>query len=170
MLAAYRSILRVSALSNVRMLSAVLLVGRLGFLAGDALTPLKLLDRGFPRENLAAVVLIDFTLQLLLSWALAATRWSSQARPLRPWQMACLAKTALALLGTWVVSRCPLGEPSTGYQLLVLVHTVGSSLASTVMLVTMVPRWFMQPAHGRPRTCLRRPSATPPSAAPTRPC
>ena len=170
MLAAYRNILRVSALSNVRMLSGVLLVGRLGFLAGDALTPLKLLDRGFPKENLAAIVLIDFTLQLVLSWALAATCWSSQARPLRPWQVACLAKTALALLGTWMVSQCPLGEPSTGYQVLVLVHTVGSSLASTIMLVTMVSQLFMQPAHAGPRTCLRRPCVTPPLAARTRPC
>lgn len=133
---AYAQMFRILSLPNVRLLSTALVIGKLGFMVGDTLTPLKLIDKGFHKEDLAAIVFVDFIVQLVLSWV--ALGWFSQERPLRPWQAGCFFKTIMALLGMWIVGRFPAdGEVTTGYFWLVLVHSILSSFASIMMLVTL---------------------------------
>lgn len=60
----------------------VLLSSKIGFIANEAVTGLKLLEKGLSKEDLALAVLIDFPFQLLFGYY--AAKWSSGKRPLRP--------------------------------------------------------------------------------------
>jgi PAT family acetyl-CoA transporter-like MFS transporter 1 len=60
----------------------VLLTAKIGFIANDAVTALKLLEKGFSKEDLALAVLIDFPFQIIFGYY--AVRWSNGARPLKP--------------------------------------------------------------------------------------
>lgn len=60
----------------------VLMIAKLGFIANEAVTPLKLLDKGLNKEDMALSVLIDFPFQILFGYY--AAKWSSGKEPLRP--------------------------------------------------------------------------------------
>src|SRR4051812_32537476 len=57
----------------------VLLVAKIGFVANETVTGLKLLEKGFNKEDLALLVLIDFPFQLMFGYL--AARWSRGPRP-----------------------------------------------------------------------------------------
>jgi PAT family acetyl-CoA transporter-like MFS transporter 1 len=60
----------------------VLLVSKIGFICHEAVTSLKLLEKGFSREDLALSVLLDFPLQIFFGYY--AAKWSNGQRPLKP--------------------------------------------------------------------------------------
>lgn len=60
----------------------ILLIAKIGFIANESITGLKLLEKGFRKEDLALTVLIDFPFQLLFGYY--AAKWSTGPRPLRP--------------------------------------------------------------------------------------
>lgn len=60
----------------------VLLVSKIGFICHEAVTSLKLLEKGFSREDLALSVLLDFPLQIFFGYY--AAKWSNGPRPLKP--------------------------------------------------------------------------------------
>lgn len=60
----------------------VLLVAKIGFIANEAVTNLKLLEKGFNKEDLALVILIDFPFQPLFAYY--AAKWSANKNPLKP--------------------------------------------------------------------------------------
>lgn len=60
----------------------VLLVAKIGFVANEMVTGLKLLEKGFNKEDLALLVLIDFPFQLMFGYL--AARWSRGPRPFNP--------------------------------------------------------------------------------------
>lgn len=60
----------------------MLLIAKIGFIAHEAVTGLKLLEKGFHKEDLALAVLIDFPFQILFGYY--AAMWSSGPKPLRP--------------------------------------------------------------------------------------
>ncbi len=62
----------------------VLLIAKLGFIANEAVTGLKLLELGFSKEDLALTVLIDFPFEILFGYY--AAKWSSGSKPLQPVQ------------------------------------------------------------------------------------
>lgn len=66
----------------MKQLIMVLLICKLGFITNDAVTGLKLLEKGFQKEDLALTVLIDFPLQIILSYF--AAKWSRGENPLFP--------------------------------------------------------------------------------------
>jgi PAT family acetyl-CoA transporter-like MFS transporter 1 len=77
---------RMSAL-NLMMLDMtkfiiLLLISKIGFIANESVTGLKLLEKGFLKEDLALAVLIDFPFQILFGYF--AAKWSSGPKPLRP--------------------------------------------------------------------------------------
>ncbi|PJF18701.1 hypothetical protein PSACC_01479, partial [Paramicrosporidium saccamoebae] len=132
---AYGTVLRIVSLPNVRRLGSVLLLWRIGFLALDAIAPLKLIERGFPREKLAMTVLIDFPCQIVVGFV--AARWSQNGRPLWAWQHALYFKLTIAVLAMFVLAGFPTVGVGNGYFLVVTLLTVVSSFASTVMFVSM---------------------------------
>lgn len=78
----YKNILRIIRLPHMKSFMVVLLTAKIGFIANGAVTALKLLEKGFSKEDLALAVLIDFPLQIIFGYY--AVRWSSGPRPLKP--------------------------------------------------------------------------------------
>lgn len=66
----------------MRSLVYVLLTSKIGFICHEAVTSLKLLEKGFSREDLALSVLLDFPLQIFFGYY--AAKWSNGRRPLSP--------------------------------------------------------------------------------------
>ncbi|KAF9320395.1 hypothetical protein BGZ91_004743 [Linnemannia elongata] len=90
----YKIILKIIRLPHMKSFMLVLLSAKIGFIANDAVTALKLLEKGFSKEDLALAVLIDFPFQIIFGYY--AVRWSSGARPLKP-----LLNTLSNFGGTW---------------------------------------------------------------------
>ncbi|KAJ3045351.1 hypothetical protein HDV00_010221 [Rhizophlyctis rosea] len=78
----YKTIWDVCKMPHMRQFILVLFVAKIGFIANEAVTPLKLIDKGLKKEDLALSVLIDFPFQILFGYY--AAKWSSGDRPLRP--------------------------------------------------------------------------------------
>lgn len=133
---AYNTIMRILRLPNIQRFAPVLLLGRLGFVATDAVMSLKLVERGFPKEDLALAVLLDFPVQITVGFM--AAKWTSGPRPLWAWRGALLFKFSIAILAMFVLALYPSdGVISTAYFLLVMVLMVLASSASTILYVSM---------------------------------
>jgi PAT family acetyl-CoA transporter-like MFS transporter 1 len=104
------------------------LVAKIGFAANEAVTALKMVEKGFKREDLALVVLIDFPFQIMGGWL--AAKWSRGDAPLRPWIYAFFPRLCFALIATLIVYWFPAPPISTGFFIFLILHTVISSFAS----------------------------------------
>jgi hypothetical protein len=104
------------------------LFAKIGFAANDAATSLKMVEKGFKREDLAVAVLIDFPFQIMGGWLTAS--WSRGNKPLNPWIWAFWPRLALALVATLIVYWFP--EPSYSFRFFVfiVVQTILSSFSS----------------------------------------
>jgi len=129
----YKQIWAICQLKHVQLLIVVHLFAKVGFAANDAATGLKLVEKGFKREDLAIVVLIDFPFQIMGGWL--AAKWSRGDRPLRPWIYAFWPRFAFALAAALIVFWFPKPPISMGFFVLLIVHTVFSSFASTIQFV-----------------------------------
>jgi PAT family acetyl-CoA transporter-like MFS transporter 1 len=116
--------------SDVQSLVLVHLVAKIGFAANDAVTSLKMLEKGFKREDMALMVLIDFPFQILGGWL--AAKWSRGDTPLRPWFYAFFPRLLFAFIATLIVYYFPKPPISTGFFLFLIFHTLISSFASYV--------------------------------------
>ncbi|KAF9056449.1 acetyl-coenzyme A transporter 1-domain-containing protein [Panaeolus papilionaceus] len=129
----YKTIWSICQLRHIQLLIVVHLFAKIGFAANDAATGLKLVEKGFKREDLAAVVLIDFPFQIMGGWL--AAKWSRGDRPLRPWIYAFWPRLAFAVMAGLLVYYFPKPPLGTGFFLLLVLHTVLSSFSSTVQFV-----------------------------------
>ncbi|KAK3825092.1 MAG: acetyl-coenzyme A transporter 1-domain-containing protein [Benniella sp.] len=134
--AVYEIILNIIRLPHMKSFMLVLLTAKIGFIANDAVTALKLLEKGFSKEDLALAVLIDFPFQIIFGYY--AVRWSSGARPLKPWLWAFFAHLACCVIAMVLVYGFPAdGVVTPAYFYMVLVTTVATSFTSTVAFVSM---------------------------------
>lgn len=78
----YKTLWGIITLPTVRSFALILLSFKFGFSAYDAVAPLKLLEKGFPKEFLALTVLIDFPFQMVMGFFVA--KWSAGPRTFRP--------------------------------------------------------------------------------------
>ncbi|KAJ3333649.1 hypothetical protein HDU76_005629 [Blyttiomyces sp. JEL0837] len=78
----YKHIIQVCMMPHMKNFIILLLIAKLGFIANESVTALKLLEKGFQKEDLALAVLIDFPFQMLFGYY--AAKWSSGSNPLRP--------------------------------------------------------------------------------------
>ncbi|KAJ3183393.1 hypothetical protein HDU87_006712 [Geranomyces variabilis] len=131
----YETIWHVLQMPHMKKLVGVLLVAKIGFIANEAVTPLKLLDKGLKKEDMALSVLIDFPFQIVFGYY--AAKWSSGSEPLRPWMLAFYGRLAFAGLGMLLVHYFPEGGATGGYFFLVMAATVLNSFMSTVQFVGM---------------------------------
>ncbi|KAJ3218623.1 hypothetical protein HK099_004994 [Clydaea vesicula] len=132
----YNTIWKVCKTPHMKQFIVILMIAKIGFIANENVTGLKLLEYGFKKEDLALAVLLDFPCQLLFGYY--AARWSAGPKPLRPWLYAFHGRLILALLGMLVVYSFPSdGIVTTNYFLVVIVSTVLSSFMSTVQFVGM---------------------------------
>jgi PAT family acetyl-CoA transporter-like MFS transporter 1 len=121
----YTTIWKVIKMPHMKNFIAMLFICKIGFIANEAVTGLKLLEKGFSKEDLALSVLVDFPLQLVFGYY--AAKWSNGPRPLRPWLYAFYGRLFFAAFGMLVVSQFPADGVTPGYFALVMVSTVLSS-------------------------------------------
>ncbi|KAK8861723.1 hypothetical protein IAR55_002546 [Kwoniella newhampshirensis] len=152
----YKVMWSIVRLKNIQSFLLVHLVCKIGFQVNDAVTSLKLLEKGLSKEDLAIAVLIDFPAQMAIGWL--AAKWArpapssvagrgSSKHPLtgpasgtvtgvlKPWLYAFWARLAMAALAALVVWGFPSGGVGNKYFGLIIVTTLLSSLTSTVQFV-----------------------------------
>ena len=100
----YKIILKIIHLPHMKSYMLVLLMAKVGFIANSAVTALKLLEKGFSKEDLALAVLIDFPFQIIFGYY--AVRWSSGARPLKPVSHLFCSYCCWKLLQQMLVGSC----------------------------------------------------------------
>ena len=121
--------------SAVRDLIIVLATCRLAFAAGDNITVLKLIEHGFPKENMALMVVILFPFELISPILIG--RWSNMGNPLYPWIVGYPFRLGVTLLGVALVWTFPVGEELSYYfYARVLAVQLVYSLASNVLFVS----------------------------------
>ncbi|KAK8239522.1 acetyl-coenzyme A transporter 1-domain-containing protein [Phyllosticta capitalensis] len=122
-------------LKNIQTFIIVHLIAKIGFQANDAVTNLKLLDKGFSQEDMALTVLIDFPFEISLGYY--AGKWSQEYPPMQLWCWAFVGRLAAAAFAQFVVMIFPAGGVTTWYLLTVIVEHVLSTFMSTVMFVAI---------------------------------
>ncbi|KAI8354678.1 acetyl-coenzyme A transporter 1-domain-containing protein [Blakeslea trispora] len=132
----YSTIWKICKLPHMRSFVLVLLVSKIGFICHEAVTSLKLLEKGFSREDLAFSVLLDFPLQIFFGYY--AAKWSNGTRPLKPWLYAFYGRLACSALGMLIVAGFPQDQPvGMLYFGIIMLSTVLSSFMSTVQFVSI---------------------------------
>ncbi|KAL9056561.1 MAG: hypothetical protein Q9162_002844 [Coniocarpon cinnabarinum] len=122
-------------LKNIQMIVIIHLIAKIGFQANDAVTNLKLLDKGFSQEDMALTVLIDFPFELGLGYY--AGKWSSTYPPLQLWSWAFIGRLIAAAFAQFTVSIFPVGGTTSWYLVTVIFEHVFSTFMSTVMFVAI---------------------------------
>lgn len=115
-------------LTDVQQLIIIHLVAKIGFAANDAVTSLKMVEKGLGREDLAIAVLIDFPCQMIVGWYTA--RWSRGDRPLRPWVWAFIPRLGFCVLAPLIIYYFPTPPISNGFFIFLIIQTVLGSFTS----------------------------------------
>jgi len=132
----YKTMGGILKLKNIQIFIIIHLIAKIGFQANDAVTNLKLLDKGFSQEDLALTVLIDFPFEISLGYY--AGKWSEEYRPMVVWCWAFVGRLIAAVFAQIVVMMFPTATgTTTSYLLVVIVEHVFSTFMSTVMFVSI---------------------------------
>ena len=131
----YRSMLGILKLRNIQSIIIIHLIAKIGFQANDAVTNLKLLDKGFSQEDMALTVLIDFPFEISLGYY--AGRWSTTNPPIHVWCWAFIGRLVAACLAQLVVMVFPADGVQPWYLLTVIASHIFSTFTSTVMFVAI---------------------------------
>lgn len=131
----YKVMLGILKLKNIQAIIIIHLIAKIGFQANDAVTSLKLLDKGFSQEDLALTVLIDFPFELSLGYY--AGKWSNTYPPMQLWCWAFVGRLVAAVFAQFTVMIFPAAGVTTWYLLTVIVEHVFSTFMSTVMFVAI---------------------------------
>lgn len=132
----YKSMYRMLSLPNVQTLICVHVIAKIGFQANEAVTNLKLLEKGFSKEDLALTVLIDFPFEIIFGYY--AAKWSTGSYPLRPWMLGFIGRIGAAILSMLSVVAFPKsGKVGFGYLLVIIFTHILSSFMSTVQFVSI---------------------------------
>ena len=102
---AYATIWKIGKLRHVQLLLIIHMICKIGYQANDAVTGLKLVERGLGKEDLAFAVLIDFPFQLLFGY-LTAT-WSKGNKALRPWMISLFFRLFFSVVNMGIVAGMP---------------------------------------------------------------
>ncbi|EED13718.1 SD08430p [Talaromyces stipitatus ATCC 10500] len=132
----YRSMWSVLKLKNIQMIIILHLIAKIGFQANEAVTSLKLIDKGFGQDNMALVVLIDFPFEIALGYY--AGQWSTEYTPMRLWCWAFVGRLAAAIFAQFTVMIYPAASTVPfWYILVVIAEHVLSTFMNTVMFVAV---------------------------------
>ena len=136
----YRVLFSLFSLPHFLSLVAVLLTLKLGYVADDAVTALKLMENGFKTEDLALVAVLAFPCSIF--FAMLAGRWASGPNPFKLFAYAWGLRMALATIDACVVYAYPSmanpdGSAGSGLYLFIIILSLSSSLASSFMFVCM---------------------------------
>lgn len=131
----YRSMFGILKLRNIQTIIIIHLIGKIGFQANDAVTNLKLVDKGFSQADMALTVLIDFPFEISLGYY--AGRWSTIYPPVHVWCWAFVGRLIAALIAQATVMIFPKEGVQTWYLLTVIGSHIFSTFSNTVMFVAI---------------------------------
>jgi len=131
----YKVMWGVLKLKNIQTIIIIHLIAKIGFQANDAVTNLKLLDKGFSQEDLALTVLIDFPFEIGLGYY--AGKWSTTYTPMRLWCWAFVGRLIAAVTAQITVIVFPASGVETWYLLVVIAEHIFSTFTNTVMFVAL---------------------------------
>ncbi|ORY67378.1 acetyl-CoA transporter 1 [Pseudomassariella vexata] len=131
----YKIMWGVLKLKNIQTIIIVHLISKIGFQANDGVTNLKLLDKGFGKENMALTVLIDFPFEIGLGYY--AGKWSQEYTPMRLWCWGFMGRLAAAVVAQVTVSIFPAGGVTLWYMLVVIAEHLFSTFTNTIMFVAI---------------------------------
>ncbi|KAF2010726.1 hypothetical protein BU24DRAFT_436173 [Aaosphaeria arxii CBS 175.79] len=131
----YQTMWGILKLKNIQTFIVIHLIAKIGFQANDAVTSLKLLDKGFSQEDLALTILIDFPIEIFLGYYIG--KWCQTYPPMHIWCWAFVGRLGAAGFAQAVVSVFPAGGTTTWYLLLVICEHVLSTFMNTVMFVAV---------------------------------
>ncbi|KAI9675071.1 MAG: hypothetical protein M1817_001478 [Caeruleum heppii] len=131
----YRVMWGILKLKNIQTFIVIHLIAKIGFQANDAVTNLKLLDKGFSQEDLALTVLIDFPFEIGLGYY--AGKWSSVYPPMKLWCWAFVGRLIAAVLAQITVMIFPRNGVETWYLCVVIAEHIFSTFTSTIMFVAV---------------------------------
>ncbi|XP_035916827.1 acetyl-coenzyme A transporter 1 [Anopheles stephensi] len=101
----YRLLLDIMKMKPILTLVAILLTAKAGFAACDAVTSLKLIDAGVPKDKLALLVVPLVPLQIVLP--LAISKYTAGTRPMEVYLKAIPYRIALTLTAAGIVWITP---------------------------------------------------------------
>jgi MFS transporter, PAT family, solute carrier family 33 (acetyl-CoA transportor), member 1 len=107
----YKTMGGILKLKNIQIFIIIHLIAKIGFQANDAVTNLKLIDKGFSQEDLALTVLIDFPFEISLGYY--AGKWSEQYKPVVVWCWAFVGRLIAAVFAQVVVMMFPANGTTT---------------------------------------------------------
>lgn len=126
---------------GIRSLLLLLLAHKIAFIGNETITPLKLIDLGFSKEQLALTALIDFPSQLVLG--VLAARWSGGSQPLRPWLLAQHFRLLMGLVGMGWWLRCRLSVSACSPLLLPCLSWFSIPFCPSFFFRSLVPPWHV---------------------------
>ena len=106
------------------------MISKIGFQANDAVTSLKMVEKGLPKEDLALIVLIDFPFQIIGGWV--AARWSTGNKALRPWLYAFWLRLGFAVFSMLVIKVFPTSPIPMSFFLMLIITNVLQSFIGYV--------------------------------------
>ena len=132
----YRQMGGILKLKPVQSIVIIHLFAKIGFQANEAVTNLKLVDKGLTHEDLALTILLDFPVEIGLAYY--AAKWSMDNHPIHVWLYAFLARLAAALFAQGTVMIFPKnGVVGMGYLGIVIAQHMFSTLTGTIMFVAI---------------------------------
>lgn len=137
---AYQQLWGVVKLPAIWQLSLLLLTYRLGVLPAEGAASLKLLDKGVAKEALAALILVQFPVELLS--AVIAGRWASTHSPYHPFLVGYFIRLVMAVALTALTAFFPPNASSFTE------HAGWFSMLSGIGLVTSFSSTLMFTALG----------------------
>ena len=132
----YRHMGGILKLKPVQSIVIIHLFAKIGFQANEAVTNLKLIDKGLSQEDMALTILLDFPVEIGLAYY--AAKWSMDRHPIRVWLYAFLARLIAAFFAQGTVMMFPAdGMVGMGYLGIVIVQHMFSTLTGTIMFVAI---------------------------------
>jgi hypothetical protein len=131
----YRIMWNILKLKNIQSFIIIHLIAKIGFQANDAVTSLKLLDKGLKQEQLSLVILIDFPVEVFLGYYIG--KWCQSYPPMHIWCWSFIGRLVAAGFAQFVVSIFPAGGAGASFLLLVIAEHVLSTFMNTVMFVAV---------------------------------
>ena len=115
---------------------AVLLTSKVGFSVADAVTGLKLIERGVPKNKLAMLAIPVIPLQIVLPWIIR--RYTNGPRPMDVFLKAMPPRLLMGLVYMWIVWATPSFQQLDGeFPLFYYLMIVGVYMVHQVFLYSM---------------------------------
>lgn len=133
----YWKLWAVISLPNMRKLTVVLLMCKLGSITAETAGIFKLMEKGVSQETVSLVVLIEFPLEVV--FAIFAGRWASNGRPFSPWLFGYFLRLGMAAVTTFLVVAFPTGatfQDAPFFYFSIVLAGITTSFSSTLMFVS----------------------------------